>query len=227
VPTTGPYDPNAYKPSTSPGATGTSADGGALAVADRYGIASADRYSVPVASSPQTTVGVPSVESIAPVAASSAMPDSRYQAVAAMPTTPSSVQTDRYGMPSAPAATSTADRYSKAFAEPAPSDVVKESPATAAAQSTGPFSQATSPAAQIETATASSTVQLKSPAGQYRPGGTSSYTIAPVQHVEVATRPGAPGSSQAPAATAPATIGSEGSIAPVPGAPAIGIGVRY
>jgi hypothetical protein len=55
-------------------------------------------------------------------------------------------------------------------------------------------------------ATATASVQLPSPPGQYRPGGTSTYpAAAPAQHIELATRPTPPASANPPSQeTAPA-----------------------
>jgi hypothetical protein len=55
---------------------------------------------------------------------------------------------------------------------------------------------------------ATATVQIQSPAGQYRPGGTSSYTsTAGGNRVDVASRPGTPATStpSVPAPTTPAS----------------------
>jgi hypothetical protein len=74
----------------------------------------------------------------------------------------------------------------------------------------------------IQPASAVATVELTSPAGQYRPGGTSSYNVTTAnQHVEVATRPSAtttaPEQPIAPASSVPWTP---------PGAAPSGTGTR-
>jgi hypothetical protein len=67
-----------------------------------------------------------------------------------------------------------------------PPDV--EPPATTPIDATA--SAATS---SVQPASALATVQLSAPAGQYRPGGTSSYSAAGAeQQVEIATRPSSP-----------------------------------
>jgi hypothetical protein len=82
-----------------------------------------------------------------------------------------------------------------------------------------------SPNAAADTSANTAAVQLKSPAGQYRPGGTSSYTVAPVQHMEIATRPAATAATQAPAASAPAGVSGQDPTPAIPAVPAIGTGM--
>jgi hypothetical protein len=134
------------------------------------------------------------------------------------PASPSSTQDDRYAMGST-TGTTAADRYSHVFAEPPASVVAKQSSdssVTAAQQTSTAVAQTAPPTAPSQAATTTQIVQLKSPAGQYRPGGTSSYAAAPVQHMEVATR-------QAVGATVPSATGSDSWTPPVPAAPTTGV----
>jgi hypothetical protein len=113
------------------------------------------------------------------------MTGDRYATTPVTAVTPpaSAASNDRYGLASSDNAASSATS-----AEFAPS-----SPGTSAPAAAEPGPQ--------------TTVQLTTPAGQYRPGGTTSYT-GPGSAVEVATRPTAPTSpppSDPWAPTAPAT----------------------
>lgn len=152
-----------------------------------------------------------------------------YQPAAAMPaattvaaTQSSSTESDRYGtatapaaderyaynsMPAAPATSSTGDdRYGITTAAPAPAPAAAIPPTTTApappAFSPPPITPvgmnpAPAPTHAVATATA---VRIDAPAGQYRPGGTSTYTGVPTTNVEVASLPAAttPGTSAKP-----------------------------
>ncbi len=201
VPAAGPYDPNGYQPSASLAAsqpTGTNAS-----TADRYGsyATTATAPSIPPVSTPATTP-IPSAApvdryamssvSVAQVASTTA-PDDRYSN-----TVPASS-----GTINAPVGTTASDPYgpspnSAAISPPATGFASQSAPggpvasmAPASLSSTPPNNYAAEPmAAAPTTTTASATVQVQSPAGQYRPGGTSSYSGG--NRIDVASRPGAP-----------------------------------
>jgi hypothetical protein len=61
--------------------------------------------------------------------------------------------------------------------------------------------------------TATATVQLSTPPGRYRPGGTSDYSAAASQHIEVAALPATaePATSAAARSPAPTSSTSGGS----------------
>lgn len=156
---TGPYDPNAYRPTTTPTTLAT------VASDDRYGAGSgsaqADRYAA-----------TPAVGQTPPVGDRYAAVPDRYQYEATPPAasapTPPAPATAPYGD----------DRYGVAAATPAAGMPTAQYP----------VSEAVSPAMP-----ASATVQITSPAGQYRPGGTASYPVRSASdEVEVATRPSPP-----------------------------------
>jgi hypothetical protein len=66
---------------------------------------------------------------------------------------------------------------------------------------TTPVAPISTPQSTVATATPSvvaPTVRIEAPAGQYRPGGTSSYTGTPTTPVEVASRPTTPSPTAAP-----------------------------
>ncbi|HEX5470874.1 MAG TPA: hypothetical protein VFW73_03260 [Lacipirellulaceae bacterium] len=183
VPSAGPYDPTAYKPETLSKATERTEP---LANnSDRYGLSSENRYSTSstINASPQPLAVSASNNPYATSASSKPLPES--------PTTPvaetgqvSSTAPDRYAsttptiltpqaqsVPTSPAANTSALSNSAAITS-APTQIV---------------------------ANTSTTVQASSIAGQYRPGGTSTYTgLAATPAVEIATRP-SPVSAPAPA----------------------------
>ena len=216
----GPYDPNSYKPSALSEATATSTEGDIPTVADRYALASTNRYATSPSASIPSASGTASAANPAPPSI-----DSRYSALGSTPTTaPNASADDRYAR--GPINASAADRYSQMFGDQSATPVPNESPAAdavAVAPATAP-SASSAPIAPLENPTA--TVQLKSPAGQYRPGGTSSYTVPPVQHVEIATRPAAPASTQVPAAAAPIPSSADAGTPALPAVPTTGGGVR-
>jgi len=199
VPTTGPYDPNSYKPSTS--ATSSNSGSGAASV-DRYQMAGADRYGSMPASEPISAAPAPVPQSVGAVPAAS----------------PATVATagDRYGLGTPAATTTTAPPTTSVTSTPSSAAIGSTTAAppitpTSATGATGsntvaslvasPSALPTSPSAPVAT-----TAQ----AGQYRPGGTSTYTgTRPAQHLEVATRPApAASTSVAPTTTAQPATGS-------------------
>lgn len=164
VPSTGPYDPKGYQPTTLLAATPAGTPGSATPDPDRYSMAATD------ATLPPT-------------------PD-RYAPAATPAVTPTGM--DRYGQVQP-------DRYGGSATTPqvgqSPAIAVQSMPATAAIAP--PIATATAPMAAAPGVAA--TVQLTSPPGQYRPGGTSSYTSGgSAQHVELAARPAPPVPSYAP-----------------------------
>jgi hypothetical protein len=84
----------------------------------------------------------------------------------------------------------TEDRYSTAAATP----IAATAPAPIS-----PYDTTTQTPAAMPATPQSSAVQLTSAPGQYRPGGTSSYSAPSTSHVEVATRPAPPTPTTAPA----------------------------
>ena len=165
----GPYDPSAYQAATAP--TAPAASTGSLAQADSGEI---NRYA--------TT----------PAAAA----DDRYAfnpSTVPQTVTPNytpSASDDRYGGAPTPPAASTAT--------PSTIPATPSTPPFAPPPITpiGPQSNATSNNAET---VAAATVRIDAPAGQYRPGGTSSYSGVPTTSIEVASRPTT--AAPAPAAT--------------------------
>jgi ribonuclease E len=204
----GPYDPNAYQPGASLAASQPS--GTTPAIDDRYGSApsTVSPPSVPPVSAPATT----------PIA--NAAPGDRY----AMPATgtpfvPSpSASADRYatappvssGAVNAQAGTAAIDPYGplpgSAPVSPNTTGFASQSVPAESAANTAPATLSSAPATGFVAepmapaqapAAATATAQIKSPVGgQYRPGGTSSYTsIVDGNRIDVASRPGAPATS--------------------------------
>jgi hypothetical protein len=137
--------------------------------------AGGDRYgTVPVANTAATTerYGVPAVASPNPVSTAGAPP-----VIAGVPAmAPSSA--DRYGI------------------------LPVAGPATAAAPSAIPGYATSTPEAGTAYVPATATQVTTTPAGQYRPAGTSDYVGGPAgSHVEIATRPATP--PAAPVSTSP------------------------
>jgi hypothetical protein len=178
VPSVGPYDPKGYKPASAYGSASADSATTAPGSAGRYGITSADRYSASAATTPETA------------------PSQSF---------------DRYGAPQASATPAAPTNNPLAAPAAAPStDRYSVAPAAAASVQTSPVALATTPSAPPEitpSAAASPAIQLTSAPGQYRPGGTSSYTGASATRpVEIASRtapatatPSAPAPAAAPA----------------------------
>jgi hypothetical protein len=169
----GPYDPNAYK-------TAAPVTAAAVATTTTAGAPESDRYAsnaaAPTSVSPQASATAP------------ASADDRYasMAAAATPSYAPSTGEDRYGIASTPA----------------PVAATPVSPPPVAPISTPASAQPSSLAGTTPTVTAS-TVRIDAPAGQYRPGGTSTYSGAPTTPVEVASRPT---TVTAPAAPLPSNV---------------------
>jgi hypothetical protein len=177
----GPYDPNSYKPST--GAATTAATSQSTAAPDRYQI-TGDRYGItPVGSNPATGPESPiSAENL--------------PAAAPVISSPSG---NRYGL-STPTTTATNDLASQPQYDPtvmAPPMPLAPSPApvTVASLTAAP----TTPTTPV--------TQQAIVAGQYRPGGTTSYIGSiPVRPVEVANLPSTPTTAMP---TTPTTTGTQ------------------
>lgn len=189
----GPYDPTAYQP--------VAAQVPAAPVeADRYGMAATPAAApAPVAASaPTSTTPIAATAPIAAGAQSNpAAPAAaeRYAAPAATTAAAAPSASDRYA--AAPSYSYSDDRYGASSAAPStsavtpavttPSTIASTSPAVTPAipqTATPPYNAAT-----VASATSTGTVQITAPAGQYRPGGTSTYTGAPTNAIEVASRP--------------------------------------
>ncbi len=166
-----PYDPNGYRPSS---ASSNAALSGADVATGRYAAAAitpnSDRYglsgSTPAASSQ-------SAATIAMNPTSSAAADPAANSIG-----------DRYALPAASAAGAS---LAAAAASSNPTAAVPTTSTTAGRYNAVPTSASSSstPGGFIP-----ATAQLTTPAGQYRPGGTSNYAgPASGDHVEVATRP--------------------------------------
>jgi hypothetical protein len=187
VPATGPYDPNGYRPSASPGALASGTIGGASTLPDRYASAVPGSYGAAAAATTGSTIGT-----------SLPVSGDRYSLA------PSTTTSTTAG----PAATTPADPYanSSSIATSNAGTVDRYGPTTATPNMTAATPQPSVPPIEPAVAAASSaasTVQLSSPLGQYRPGGTSSYSGAGTdKHLEIATRPTPPAQTNAPAATA-------------------------
>jgi hypothetical protein len=214
VPAAGPYDPNAYRPSASLAASQPS---GTTPATDRYGsyASAAPLASDPPASTPISTSAAVDRYAL-PAATTSSAPGpaasaDRYATAPSVSTGVVNSQAgtaamDPYGpLPgSAPISPNTTGLASSAApAEPA----ATTEPANLSSVPPNAIAAETAAAAQAPVA-ATATVQIQSPAGQYRPGGTSSYTsTAGGNRVDVASRPGAPATStpSVPASTTPAS----------------------
>jgi hypothetical protein len=195
-PSAGPYDPKAYNPATSLASSGPDPLGASAAGADRYA-------TNPAAPAKQNVFGMsdPGI----PTAADryGALPSTQSQpaatrtsALATQPATQPAIATsDRYGNPSPPLTNQSQ------MIPPLPSANI----AAPMAAPTAALNSLATPTA----AAAPSSVQLAAAPGQYRPGGTSSYTTgATTQPLEVAARPSpatttnpAPAQSVAPASS--------------------------
>ena len=211
TPSAGPYDPNGYQPVTTPSAPSATIAAEVPVVGDRYAAASP--------SAPLHATGSP----VSPV-------DARTPVVNSPPSNMATETGDRYATTAA-ALTSTDlgnDRYGQAVTDRSTSwpvtDVATSSPPTV---STPAPTVTESAPLNATAANSKASVQLASPAGQYRPGGTSSYTgTFPADHVEVATRPASPASTQLPPqSTLPAGT-SDPWAPPATSVPAGGVGTR-
>jgi hypothetical protein len=176
-PTSAPYDPNGYRPPAAMSPLPASVAEASPPSVDRYQIASADRYGT----SPATSAAV------------AAEPTRSIEnTTTTAPTTPSQATGDRYGL-GLGASTANPPVNSPA-SQPSTEPYAPAAMATTAA----PPPVSAAPAAPNSAAS----VQLATPPGQYRPGGTSSYVgSAPKQTIEVATRPAAPAANASPAQT--------------------------
>jgi hypothetical protein len=196
VPPSGPYDPNGYKPSES-FASETSVPFDPSGANPLRTAAAVDRYALPNSGS-----------SVAQV-------DSTYAAAATSPASATSpaAAVDRYALPAVAANEPPASNHA-APKKSASEAAFANSPAPAASQPS-----AVTNAMDVAPA-ASATVRLSTPAGKYRPGGTSDYAGAGAsQPIEIAARPSAvqPASPASPsdpwsppAASTPASSGSIG-----------------
>lgn len=194
--TAGPYDPGAYKPSTSMNpATTTSSE-----PADRYAMSSTPPFPAPAAQSPpygSTSLNSDPADRYGTpggaVAAASVTP-------AAAMSDPSALAADRYANPRIPTLPTTT---ATAQSAPAPS-------VSAPLASTAPPAVATA-IPTTNAVPAGSAVRLASAPGQYRPGRTSSYipTSATIP-VEIASRPAPASTSAPPSAVTPAAPNSVG-----------------
>jgi hypothetical protein len=219
VPAAGPYDPNAYQASASlaasqPGGTTTPA-------VDRYGSypmaaqpASVSPVSVPKLTPTTSTAAVdryalPATATSAPYTPSQSPSGDRYAtALPASPVSvnsqPSSAASDPYGP--LPNIASVAAPTTSFASQAAPAGAAANTAPAALSSAPAPGFAAGPVAAEQAPAAATATVQIKSPAGQYRPGGTSSFTsTAGGNRIDVASRPGAPATSptSAPTSTTP------------------------
>jgi hypothetical protein len=190
----GPYDPNGYRPSTtaaSSGAPSLSLAGDNPSDADRYGAIAPgsagagepDRYSMvpdaPLTASAPPNANMPgpdrysmtSPSSTPPIAAAPASPVLGANPATAPVVAASQTAAAPPAAVIAPAAAGEPDRYAIAPLSTAP-----------AAPATTPIS---TPA---ENPSPSATVRITAPAGQYRPGGTGTFTGLPTD-VEIASRP--------------------------------------
>jgi hypothetical protein len=209
VPATGPYDPNGYRPNSSFGAGATGTAGTGSSIADRYASTGPGPIGQHATDSTRGMIG----SSIATAGDRYAPSANALAAPIAGPTP--STQFDRYAMGSAAVASSPgpSDRYGESLRENrtststtglgsnhTPPDITATSdpavppsatPTTSKSLTAAPISRATAP-------------PWSSQAGQYRPGGTSSYSVGEAKaHVEIATRPSSPASSNWPTATSP------------------------
>jgi hypothetical protein len=169
VPAAGPYDPNAYQPSAALTAATSSP---ASESGDRYSLGAGGMATDRYAAGHEMTAPTPGVT----------------------PPPPTSALADRYNLSSTPPATTGGAMAPTGAPEVNHYDSAERARYAAASPPT--VETAPAPAATVTPpAQPSTTVQVSSSAGQYRPGGTSSYTVAPMQPVptqpvRVATQPG-------------------------------------
>jgi hypothetical protein len=173
VPPSGPYDPNGYKSSEPLDAATSTPFQPAAGNPLRTATASDDRYALPNGSYPAAQLD-------------SAYPAFTSARSAAVTTEPPA---DPYALPAV--ATSNVQETGNNNSVAAPNKSASEA---AFANSPAPnASQPTAVTSAIGVApVTTATVQLSTPTGKYRPGGTSDYTGADAsQHIEVAARPAA------------------------------------
>jgi hypothetical protein len=144
----------------------------------RTAAATVDRYALPSESTPAAQVASAYAAANTPSSVAS-----------------NSVQVDRYALPTLPANDSQETGVNDPIASPS------RGPAKAAfadSPAPSPSQRATVTNAIDVAPVTSATVQLSTPAGKYRPGGTSDYSSADSSpHIEVATRPEAAQSTSA------------------------------
>lgn len=189
----GPYDPNSYRPTASPVSPSTPAAGGTAPsrYADSFSGAADNRYG-PLPASPAVTP-ITAAEATTPGSAMS------------NPGPVSAASDNRYSTSST---VDSAPRYSSLPTEGTPQRYGATTDLGAAIVAT----PGSTPAGE--------TVQITSPAGQYRPGGTSNYTSGPAaDHVEIATRPSNPASAMSAAGTTDPFPAPPASISPTTGSP--------
>jgi hypothetical protein len=176
----GPYDPNAYQPPTSPTATPSAATEIAGETPSRYPTPSSNRYGT----------------------ATSGMTE-----VAAAPATPQPMSASTTNATTTPGTTPSYDRYGLGSATTASTQPMGTTPNSTTQP---PMTPVTSITPIENSSTASGAVQVATAPGQYRPGGTLSYVGTQSSGaVEVATRPApAATTSAAPATTTAPTNGS-------------------
>jgi hypothetical protein len=179
VPPSGPYDPNGYKASEPFAVAPSIPFDGAAGNPLRTAAATVDRYSMPTANSQTQPVDSPyAAASAAASVSAAATPKDRY----VLPTVAAtnSQQTDTGSVSSSVAAAPPKNSPEAAFAN---------SPAPAASQPAASQPAVVTNAIDVAPDSAS-TVQLSTPAGKFRPGGTSDYTAAnATDHIEVASLP--------------------------------------
>jgi hypothetical protein len=173
VPPSGPYDPNGYKSSEPLYAATSRQFQPAVGNSLRTATATDDRYALPSASNLAAQV------------------NPANPAITNAPSTAATTEplVDRYALPTVAANNAQkteSDNSVAASNKSAPDAAFASSPAPAASQPTA----GTNAIAVTPVTTAA--VQISTPAGKYRPGGTSDYTgAAASQHIEVAARPAA------------------------------------
>ncbi len=196
---TGPYDANAYQPSPSTASLASQAT--PTNDVNRYGAAATDRYAVAPAAA-ATATAVPPFATSSPVADRyavsplAATAPNVTSATASTPTASSLAAGNRYS-------NTPANRYAPAppasVAIPATQNVAlpfgaapasEQLPTIAATPNYPPVAANTTPTTDspfgaVEPISAA-TVRITAPLGQYRPGGTSSYSGSPL---EIASRP--------------------------------------
>jgi hypothetical protein len=233
APATGPYDPNGYRPTAlaaSTQASGMTASTSAAAdpyatPADRYASAAPYSTSASAATTGPSSAAAPVDRYAMPVSGTAAAPG-----VAASIDRYASVPVESAGTASPAMSATTSDPYAPLTAAGASSypttggftnQMAPVEPVATTAPAPAPSNSVNNvmaePAPTMPAAAA--TVQLKSPPGQYRPGGTSSYSSgAADSRIDVAARPGS--SAVSPSAGQPSPPQSSDPWAPPPAAPA-------
>ncbi len=191
----GPYDPKAFQTATVAQSENSFSNPSA-SDEDRYGLAASDRYAAAPVTAVAPTTRASNAAPGTTAAEASASSDDRYA----------------YNPPSTMpgyATSSGGDRYSVTPVAPAAMPVTNSTVPTAAPVAVpvtvpiGPQSSTQSAAADI---VAAATVRIEGAAGQYRPGGTSTYTGTLPTPIEVAARPSAPATTSAPLPTSFPTV---------------------